>query len=248
MSTTALDIIRAAMEDVGAVFIDDTLPDSEAQLGLRRLNWMLSTWAINGLMVRATKLDPFALTGGKYAYTIGISLDFNTSKPIDIVRAFVRDTNDIDYPMDVISRDEYEALDDKAFTSARPTKLYYDPGDTQQATQTGTVNLYPIPDAAGPYTLYIDQYKTLAEFSAITDVVTFEKAYYEALLYNLEQRLWRVYNNDGKPVPHDLLRDARRSMRDIENLNSRNARQMIMRTDIPGTKPGSFNIYSQDYD
>ena len=242
MVYTALQLITDSMRDVGAVAMNEPIEASEAAVGLTSLNGMIGLWGIDGLMVRATILENFPLVAGTISYTIGVGGVFAAAKPYKIMNAFVRDTYNEDTSLDIISKSEYDSLEDKIVSPGRPEALCYDPGPTQQAVQLGTIIIYPPPDMA--YQLYIDQDKALTEVPAVASTITFEPAYYEALRYNLDKRLWIIYHDQGTPIRPDILQLARQSKKAIETLNSKN---VVSRMDLPGIKGGMYNIYRDDY-
>jgi hypothetical protein len=74
----------------------------------------------------------------------------------------------------------------------------------------------------------------------MTDTVTFEPAYYEALIYNLAARLFRYYNDPKLQVPADIVAIAHNSMENIKNMNSVT---LIAAMEYPG-KVSKYNIYN----
>ncbi len=236
MIVTVSQLISLAIDTIGAAQMDETPKPYELATGLTRLNMMMDAWSVDNLMVMGTLMESFPLTTGTASYTIGIGGAFNTPKPSDVSEAFIRDSSNLDSGLDIVSEDEWMSYDDKAFTSGRPLSLYYDQGPPQQAVQTGVVWLYPIPDAT--YTLFLGQQKALTEFGSQTDVVSFQTAYYEALLYNLALRLFRSYFKGQTPIPADIVELARESKRVIERMNNE---RVHMVCDVPG-KRGTYNI------
>jgi len=236
------DLFIAAMENIGATSLDEAPEASELQKCLRHCNFMLDSWSGRRLMVAATIQEGFPLAAGQRQYTIGTGGNFNTPKPISIDSAFIRDSALVDYPVYVVDVDTYDSFDDKMISTARPDVIYYDAGMTQQATQMGTISCYGIPDNV--YTLYVNSLKYLTEFVNLTDVVTFQPMYYDAIMQNLSVRIWRVMGRKG-PVPADLLHDARMAMQVIETINHTIP---IARIDMPNTGASvNNNILSGDW-
>ncbi len=231
-------LIKSALQDIGALAKSESPTADELTDGLTKLNTMIDAWSVRSLMVLGTILEGFALTAGKQAYTIGIGGDLNTPKPSKITDGFIRDGNNEDTGLDILTREEWDSITDKAIATGRPTALFFDPGITQAGVQTGVVNLYPNPDASSPYTLFIGEQKGLTEFQAPTDTVTFQSAYYEALEYNLAIRLWRQYHEDARPIPQDLRDLALSSMHVVEMMNARQPTSVI---EVPG-KRVPYNI------
>jgi hypothetical protein len=238
-------LIKTALQDIGAVAKSEMPTSDEMTDGLTKLNFMIDAWAVRSLMVLGTVLDDYPLAAGQYIYTIGLGGNFNTAKPSAITDAFIRDGNNEDTPVDILTSDEYYAIEDKAIGTGRPQGLFFDPGLTQGSPQTGTIYLYPAPDASTPYTLYMGEQGPLTEFVYLTDTVTFQPAYYEALEYNLAIRLWPQYHDDGKPIAARLERFATDSERILQTMNSTRAR-VTATIEVPGTKPSGYNIYTQE--
>lgn len=243
-TTTAYDIIQKALQKIGVLAEGETATAAQMQDGLDALNMLLDSWSGRSLLTSARIRESFALTANQATYTIGVGAGFNTSKPFEIVDAFVRDGQNIDYPVGVVSRGVYDAYDDKALTTvtSRPESLFYDPGATQQANHAGTIYLYPTPDGNTTYTLFLESEKPFTTFSALTDTVTFLPAYKRALVYNLAIEMAADY---GRAASAEVRAVAGQAMRIVENVNSRNKR-MVAGFDFPGSQQ-RYNIYSDGY-
>ncbi len=242
MDVTVLDIINGAMEEVGVKEADEALSASDSQLGLRRLNMMLSHYSGGSLAVRGITLENFTLVTNQYSYTIGVGGNMNTAKPYRVEYAYVRD-DDSDYPLAIMTREKYDLIQEKSGSAGRPDRLCFDPYLTQQATHTGYILLYPKPDAA--YTLYLGMLKSITHFDDLDTVITFEDIYFEFLMYQLAKRLWRPYHNGGELIPVDILSAATAAEKKVENMNSRIP---VVVVDVPGDSGiGTYNIYNDTY-
>ena len=241
---TVTDVIKDAMTIIGAIAMDEVPSASEMQTGLTTLNTMLEQWSAQKLMIRASTMENFPISQGVASYTIGVGGTFNTSKPYAILYGFTRDINNNDRNFEVITKQQYDSFEDKTISASVPDYLAYDPGFAQQSTQLGTIYLYPYPDQS-TYTLFIASQKALADFSLITDQVTFEPMYSEALSYNLATRLWRKFRPIGQSIPQDIIYFAEESLRTIQRINS------VIPTasmDLPGQKVGTgYNILSDTF-
>jgi hypothetical protein len=243
---TVLHLITLALEEVGALdgAFNEAPRPAEANRALVRLNFMLGSWSGTSLMARGTISEAFPLTAGKSAYTIGIGGDFNTSKPMKVTGGFVRDQYGVDTPIGTIQKMEYDGLQDKLTSPARPVAVCYDPGPTQQTIQLGVIYVYYPPDNSGPYTLFLEQDKTLTSVG-LQDILHFEDPYFHAIMYNLAEGLWRPFHSGGEPIPIDITSHAERAKRTIESMNARN---VISYVDLPGTRGGGqYNILSDTY-
>jgi hypothetical protein len=241
MNLTAQDIIKASMRKLGILAKSETPSNDELQDGLQALNVMIDEWGSQKLMGTATVRESFPLVANQTTYTIGVGGNFNTSTPYDIDYAFYRDSANVDYPLDIITREEFQGYSDKAIVQARPLSLFFDPGVTQQANQSGTINLYFTPDASSPYTLFIDSQKPFTEFASLTTTVTFPPSYVKALVYNLAIEIAPEYEGTIVPRIVEML-----AVESKENLESTNSVRVVSILDLPGKKGTSFNWISGD--
>ena len=233
------DIIKDALGLIGAIAIDETPTNSEFTQALRTLNIMIDRWSSQRLMLRSSSPLTFPLVAGKSSYTVGTTgADVTAAKPITITSATYTDSNSNDYPVDIIDIVTYNNLGDKTISSGPVMYIAYDPGNTQQNTNKGTIYVYLTPDQA--YTLSMEVQSYLTEFTSITDTVTFEPAYYEALVYNLAVRLFRYYRDAAAQIPSDILVISVNSLNNIKTMNNI---QVICAMDLPG-KTSSYNIYN----
>ena len=238
MSYKVSDLILASMR-VARVLDKGEVPDnSEMNDAMQALTMMLHAWAARNLMVRALVQVNFPLVAGKDHYTIGVGGDFNMVKPLSIPGGFLRDSNNVDTGLDILTKTEYDSFQDKIISESRPTSVYYDPGLAQQANQMGTIYVYYIPDNTLAYTMFLDTRIPFTDFSHLTDVVTFETPYEEAIKYELAVRLWAEYHRT--PLPNDIAVLANEAIHTVEMMNSR---QYTMVTDLPGAPGTSYNIY-----
>lgn len=233
------DLLIDAMGLCGVTEIDETPSSTEMAVLLRTANVMIDRWSSQRLLLRSTTPITVPITAGKQNYTIGLSgCDVTHSKPIKIYSAYVRDSGGLDTPVDVIDIETYNNLVDKTLANGPITWVAYDPGLSQQTVQKGTVYVYGVPDTT--YTLYLEADTYLTEFVNHTDTLSFEPAYYEALIYNLAIRVFRRYNQATVMIPMDVTEIARES---LNNLRTMNNQTVIAGLDVPG-KVGSWNVYT----
>ena len=213
MSTTAHDVIRGAMRLIGAIDPGEELNGSEAADGLEALNEMLESWSNERLCVYQILQENFALVSGTASYTIGSGATFNTTRPLDILSAFIRDDG-YDYPLRILDRKEYDAITHKA-ASFEPEALYYQP-----SVANGIIYLHGVPAKTYSVTngLYIDSMKQLQSFSGLTTAIVLPPGYKRAIKYNLGPEIAPEYN---RQVPEAVLAIARESKAAIKRLNSR---------------------------
>ena len=239
---TATDVIKSALRLCGVIAKSEVPTADEMQDALQALNLMLEQWSARRLIVRGTTQFSNALTAGQVNYTIGVGGNFNTAKPITITSGFIVDSSGVSTGLDIVSQEEYDSYTDRFISSSRPVALCYDAGAAQQAVQTGTLRFYPTPDTT-PYMVGMQLQAALTDFAALTDSVTFEAKYGEAMKYELAKRLWREYREADKPIPGDILVMADKAMCVIEKTNHELPRAAM---EVPPRK-SIFNIYTGDY-
>lgn len=206
---TAQQIIEDALADIGAVDPIEPLTANESAHGLRKLNEMLESWSTESLAVYQILQENFPTVAGTASYTIGSGATWNTTRPLRIESAFIRHSG-IDYPLDVVLREVYDAISAKT-TQGRPELLYYEP-----SVANGVVYPYGVPDAV--YTVFLNSYKQLQSFAALTTTVVLPTGYILAIKSNLSLHLAPGYNK----TPSDELKNiARDSLAAIKRLNAR---------------------------
>jgi hypothetical protein len=236
MSTsTARDLIEKAMQKIGVLAEGETPTAQQAEDGLDALNLMLESWAGSTLLTSAQIQETFSLVSGTATYSIGANQTFNSTKPFEVTSAFVRDSANNDTPLDIVSRELYDDKGDKT-SAATPAILFYDPGATQQANQTGTVKLYPTPDAS--YSLVMTSEKPFTAFTDINTSVTFAPGYKRAIIYNLAIELAPEY---GATASAEVVKIAKESLETLENINIRN-KETASKLHFPGQLSGGYNI------
>ena len=239
MSYTVQQVLTEALSLIGVIAIDETPTTSELNTALRSANIMLGRWASQHFLVRADTSFSFTLTANQAAYTIGASgADFTATKPLKIYGCYVTDSSS-DYPLEIVTPDFYDTLTDKNLATSRPMYVAYDPGAAQQSAHKGTLSFYNTPDKA--YTGQLDYQAYFTEFVNLSDVVTFEPAYYEAIIYNLAVRVFRKFHDAKIPVPEDIAAIAATSLSNLRTLNST---PILAAIDIPGSMGGVFNPYT----
>lgn len=239
-----MDIIKGAMRKIGATMMGEIPSEEETYTCLADLNEMIDAWSADRLMLRSTTSDSFTLIPGQYSYTIGPGAAFNTAKPINIRQAYIVDGNSIVYELKIVDKFDVNAMNDRLWVTSEPIYIAYDPGLAQQAVNWGTIYFYFTPDASLTYQLYLESDKYLTEFVNPTDVVTFEPAYREALIYGLAGRIYREFHGMTRPIPQDIIGMAARSLARIKRLSYRPLRP---RMEFPSSAPPGYNPYTDSW-
>jgi len=203
---TAQNIIEGALRLIG----NSSPTPTELNNAFASLNDMISLWNTNNLMIYAIIEENFTLTVGKSSYTIGSGGDFNTVRPVRIVNAFIRDSNNNDHEVDTtMSMEEYNEIVSKT-SQGRPSRLYY-------ATEYPLGKIYFNSKPIEAETLYLFSWKPFTEFASLSTNVNLPAEYNKALKYNLAVDLAPEYN---VTIQSSVYNEAMLSKMNIENLHA----------------------------
>lgn len=211
MATKVYDIIVRALRINGVLAARD-LPDAQdANDAFTSLNMLIEQWNIEDLMCYHYENDIFNTTIGQSVYTIGNvgTPDWISVRPNEVTSAFVR-VGQIDYPLQIMSNEEYYGVSMKALQSV-PRGLYY-----QQEYPLGKIFLYPVPQIV--YPIGITTTTQFTAFSGINQVVSLPPGYLKALIWNLAVELMPEY---GKAIDPITAKKATESKALIKGKNSK---------------------------
>lgn len=209
---TGRDAITAMLRLIGAVAPGESVDATEATDGLASINRMLGSWSNEGLLIYAiTAESAITLVAGDATYTLGASGDI-TTRPQSIEKALIQDGN-TDYPVRLISLDEYTRIVDKTTQSTLPECLYDDGGYPQR-----TITLYPVPSAAKSLLLFTK--RPLTSIATLDTNISLPPGYERALVYNGALELAPEY---GRPIDAMIMKAAQESLSGIERANHRPA-------------------------
>lgn len=136
--TTAADIIKLSLKDIGVLDENETPSASLMSDSMATLNQMLSLWTIENVYIYAKQTISFPATGAM-SYTIGNGGIINVPTPNKIDSAIYR-VGDVDRDIRILHTfDEYLEIPLK-ISSGYPDDLYFNP-----SYPLGTIYLYPVP-------------------------------------------------------------------------------------------------------
>ena len=232
MSVTASSMIFNGLSMLGEKGPGGTLTSAEQTYWLDRLNAMLDSWSLERLMCYQVVQESFSLSVSTISYTIGnvSSATLSTARPVEIVKAFVRDSQSFDTELEIIGYDTYDSIRVKSTGVSYPNYLYYD-----QAYPLGTIRVYPAPQTG--LTLFIDSNKQIQSFASITTVINLPTGYQRAIESN-----FAVEASPGfASASPELIMIAKQSKAYIKNINLRTP-VLQMDSSLVGGRSG--NIYT----
>lgn len=240
---TAQDLIQDAFEKINVYAPGETINAADSSRGLSVLNDMLDSWSNESLSCYAITEQTLTYVPGQFAYTIGTSGGANVplTRPIRLIAnagsAYTLDSNQNQYPMDVITREQWNQRGSRNTNSNFPDVLFYDP-----QFPLGILNFDPIPNIG--YTAFWDSYLQLSDFAGLTTAVSLPPGYRLAIVDNLGIAL-SIYYADGK-VPPPLVASARESKANVKRSNSR-FNVSGVDPELQARAPGIYNIQNDSY-
>lgn len=203
----ASQIINQALKAAGSLALGQNPSNEQSADGLIALKNLIALWSIQKLFVPYTAQTLLTLTANDGAYTFGTGGDF-TTRPLRMDAAFIRYSSQ-DYPIEIISKGDYNRIPDKA-TTGMPEKMVYEIG-----YPLANMLLYPVPDLA--YALYVEEWKTLTQPSLLADTMTFPDEYNDPLIANLALILC---NGTGIQIDPALQARADKGVKILKNYNA----------------------------
>ena len=222
--TQPLDIIRGAMLSIGALASGDVLDPVAANDAFMLLNDMLDQWSNDSLLIYNTQEIIQSIGGGGTDWTIGNGGQINVVKPLNIDTAFVR-VNTIDYPVQIFTLEQYEAIGLKQMSGPRPKILYYNAG-----SPLGLVRFWPNP-TQGEIHMFANQVFT--SFVTINDTISMPQGYNLAMRWSLAALMLPEYGKTNAVAIKMIMDNAKKC---VGNLKSTNAQpSQVARFDVPLT-------------
>jgi hypothetical protein len=205
--TTALTLITDALIEIGAHDLGQTVPAEDAALGLRYLNRIMERWSNSpGLFPVLPEIS--VPMSGAASYTIGPTGDVVSTRPLRIDRAtFV--LGEVEYPVNVLSRQEWDAIAVKNVTGSPVSDVWFDASVTNARIYT-----YPIADTG---TLKLDAPTLLTTFASTSTTLTLPVGYESAIVLTLASDIAGAFQ---RPVTPDLRARAAGAVRVLKRMNS----------------------------
>jgi hypothetical protein len=174
---------------------------------------------------------------GDSEYTIGSGGQWNTARPISVRSCYLRDADDFDWNVRIISSKDYNRYSNKSY-SARPTELVFIP-----EYPLAKIIFNTSPDMA--YDAHFEFEKNFTEFATAATAVTLPPEYKEALVYNLAVSLAEDWNRE---VTKSVYAQALRTRDVIERLNAAARTVPLARFDFSGigAQTGDYSIVSDE--
>lgn len=188
-SQTRDDIIKRSLRLIGALAQGESPTTDQVTEAAVALNGLVKAWEADGMPLWAIKERTITLQANTNSYTL------TTPKPLKVIQAWYRNvTSNVDVPMRVITRDEYNRLGNKS-SAGTPIQVYYEP-----RRDDGILHVFPTPSAtdAANISIHIVYQAPFDDFDQAADTPDFPQEWYDAVTYGLATRLAPEY---GLPIP-----------------------------------------------
>lgn len=172
---------------------DEVLAHNEAHFARRQLDMLIKSWASDSLRLHAIKQTAFNLTAAQNLYKIGATQaapHVTVQCPDRILQAFRRNTDNVDIPLQLWTREEYWAQPNKELTADAPLALWFrrPQADTYTGTDIyGEIRIWPTPttSAATEYDIVIVHELPVMDVDTLDDDVEFPGEWHRAIVWNL---------------------------------------------------------------
>ena len=235
-SSTARLIIEGAIRLIKGP--NYNLAPSELGAGFTGLNDLIASWSSDSILVPSVVTENFALIVGQGSYTIGAGGNFNTVRPTKILNGvFIRDSNDSDHPVAVVTRSRYQRIGKKSNTG-RPVVLYYEPHYPLGIIYFDT-------EPTSTESVHFDSLKPITEITDLSATLTLPPEYKRALRFNLAMELAPEFG-DIK-LPDFVVTMADDSKGALERVNADPLEQVTFDNALLPTSHFGSNSFNSGY-
>lgn len=191
------EIITEALELLGMLEAGESPSANDLTTCGRTLNMMVKGLMAEGVQLWKVSEAELTLVASQSSYTLGAGGDLVIDKPLRILEARRRDSDNIDTPLFSLSRDEYMTLSNKT-TTGLPTQYYFQPGRL-----TSSFTVWPVPDSdvASSDTVMISYYSPIEDFDSASDDPDFPTEWLESLSHMLALRVAPKYEVSINSIP-----------------------------------------------
>jgi hypothetical protein len=213
-NVTRDQVIAGALRLCGALGQGETPTATQVSEAAEALNMLVKAWQADGMPLWVIKNYTLTLVSGTNTYTI-------SPKLLKVIQAFNHNTQtNIDIPMRIVTRQEYNVLGNKTSTG-NPIQVFSSP----ELTNT-VIKVFPTPDStsASQNQIVLVYQKQFDDLDSASDNLEFPNEWFEAVKYGLATRMAGEYG---------VSLDDRRQLLNEANMIKQEALSF-------GTEEGSF--------
>jgi hypothetical protein len=220
-TSTAVQLITDARRLLGVNAEEESLADSEKEIGLRFLTMMLKDWQVDPDLGTWLETEgTLTLSDSDGSYTFQAAGDF-TTVPFEIKQIRISHDGGNEIEMTRMSREDYYRLPSRT-TEGYPTQWFYD-----RQRDGGTLYIWPEPDDA-LYDLTFTYRRRIMDLDAGTDNFDLPPEWEWAIVNNLAVLLIPVYGRGGTPEASQVITQADVSLSKLKAFDISNDGGSIM--------------------
>jgi hypothetical protein len=199
-NTTRDSIISRALRIIGAIAQGETPTTTAINEAAQTLNEIFKEWQSDGMQLWRTESLP--LTG---TITVGATITINVTPPVanvnyyapmKVLTAWYRNADDVDIPINLITKDEYDRLSPK-FVQGIPNQMYYQPPGSFESGDSAQGVLHCFPALSAEFiadnTIWITAVFPLQDFDADDNEPDIPSYLINALVWALADQLCYEY-------------------------------------------------------
>ena len=221
--TTASQIIDRAYSMIGFKDGGEALSSADATYALAALNDIIDSWTTQRLFIVSVQEVATSVSG--QTVTIGPGLTIDVNRPIKMEQGAFTRVGGIDYPLEWITRQQYNAIALKDTSSTIPEFGYYD--------AAGLIYLWPY--STSPLSLHLQLQVQLVEFADLATEYTLAPGYRKALAFTLAEEIAPGI----KELSASVIRQAMLARQAIKRTN---VRVPVMSLNVPYADPSNILV------
>jgi hypothetical protein len=207
VSTSAANIIRAALGKLGVVSPGEAVRAGDLETGLAALNTILDAWKLERLYAYATRTIEHTVAGEAQSLTIGPLGDIDEPvRPERFEQGCYYSAGGLDYRLMPLTEAEYNAIGMKDVGALGPLWFEYTP-----SLPLGVLRFFPRIIAGAQLRLIVQQ--RIDAFDDASTLYTLPAGYERALLFTLAEEIAADYEREIPPTVARNAVNARRMLK-----------------------------------
>ncbi len=239
ITVTALSLINAAAQEIGALASGEQLSSDDQAWVLQKLQRVIDTYNAKRTMVYANLFSAFTLTANLAPQTIGPTGTFVLNqRPVEIPSIGLvlnPGVNQVEIPLNKRDKDWWAAQLVKNVTSSVPTDFYYEPD-----WPNGSIYFWPVPNHVNG--VLIQTRGVIGQMPTAAATFTMPPGYWDCIAYTLAIALCPSFERQASPELVGLQKDA---LRAVQSNNIFSPKADTGDAGMPGVgSRGGFNYVS----
>lgn len=215
ITVAALDILTAAMQEIGVLAPGEFPSNEDSNWCLQKLQRLIDRYNAREVMIYTVDFSEYTLPAGPNPVTIGPgqTIDVN-QRPVDIesIGLILEGGTGVEIPLNKRDDDWWANQRIKGLTSTLPTDFYYSPD-----WEVGQIFFWPVPTAA--HQIIVRTRIVVSQFTSFADPVTLPPAYWDLFVYELACSIAPSFEREPSPTLVNMFKAAQKAVM-INNIKS----------------------------